>query len=225
MMQHPIRTRKSINRTTFFSHPLELFFTRAGIPPRHGGSEHAAPICDSMFWFEEYREFSAGHGDYYHRRESRLIQAVMPTEHEDVWSKFVDSPQEDGLEQALQETHLPEPLNDEVRTVTWRVIFEADKELGYEDLIAVLVDLSDQNAPNQAIVISRSVTEAKREYLEELQKAEILENFTVDSPVPFSIEKVLAKLKHLNTERVPGAREGVSKASSMGSSADSLPGK
>jgi uncharacterized protein len=78
--------------------------------------------------------------------------------------------------------------------------------LAYEDMVAMLVDRSDQNAPNQAMLISREVTAAKRKYLEAGHHEDILANFTVDSPVPYSLDEVNAALIGLNTEMVEGTR-------------------
>ena len=58
------------------------------------------------------------------------------------------------------------------------------------------------------MLISRTVNEAKRDYLENIGEKEIINTYTVDSPVPYSLVDVLAKLKELNVEMVPGAREG-----------------
>jgi hypothetical protein len=77
--------------------------------------------------------------------------------------------------------------------------------LGYEALVAMFVDRSDQNAPNQSMVMTRSITEAKQASLVDPKHKEILDNFTIDSPVPFAIDAVLANLNALNTQMVPGA--------------------
>jgi DNA helicase HerA-like ATPase len=84
--------------------------------------------------------------------------------------------------------------------------------LGYEAMVSLFVDRSDQNAPNQAMVMSRCILEAKRAFLEAGGHADILQNFTVDSPVPFDIDAVVAELERLDTERVPGARANSDKA-------------
>ena len=77
--------------------------------------------------------------------------------------------------------------------------------LTYEEMLAMLLDRSDQNAPNQAMVFNREVTESKRAYLEGAGKHDVLANFTVDSPVPYNIKDVLAKLVERDTEMVPGS--------------------
>ena len=78
--------------------------------------------------------------------------------------------------------------------------------LGYEALVSMFVDRSDQNAPNQTMVMTRSITDAKKATLEPPEYAEILANFTIDSPVPFDIGYVLGELNRLDKERVPDAR-------------------
>lgn len=78
--------------------------------------------------------------------------------------------------------------------------------LGYEAMISMFVDRSDQNAPNQAMLMSRTVTEAKRTFLTDGKHQDVLDNFTIDSPVPFDIDGVVAELNRLNTEMVPGAK-------------------
>lgn len=84
--------------------------------------------------------------------------------------------------------------------------------LGYEAMVSLFVVRSDQNAPNQAMVMANSITDTKREYLTEGKYSEILANFTVDSPIPFPLDEVHDRLKFLDTERVEGAKAGTTKA-------------
>lgn len=77
--------------------------------------------------------------------------------------------------------------------------------LSYEALVSMLVDRSDQNAPNQAMIMARSIITAKQKMLEAEKQVEILENFTIDSPVPFDIGDIQASLEHINTEMVRGS--------------------
>ncbi|MEJ8676942.1 ATP-binding protein [Chromobacterium amazonense] len=95
--------------------------------------------------------------------------------------------------------------------LTQGVLFLPYWLLGYEALTSMFVDRSDQNAPNQAMVMSRAILNAKRAYLEAGDKAEVLANFTIDSPVPFNLEAVLGELRELNEQMVPGARAGAEK--------------
>lgn len=78
--------------------------------------------------------------------------------------------------------------------------------LNYEKLITMLVDRSDQNAPNQAMLLSRTIVDAKKKYLTENKKDDVLKKFTIDSPIPFSIHDVLKNLDDLNKEMVQGTR-------------------
>lgn len=78
--------------------------------------------------------------------------------------------------------------------------------LGYEALMSLFVDRSDQNAPNQSMLMTRCVINAKRNALHADEHADILTNFTIDSPVPFSISQVRDDLDGLNTEMVSGTR-------------------
>ncbi len=84
--------------------------------------------------------------------------------------------------------------------------------LSYEALVSLFVDRSDQNAPNQAMLMAREVNSAKTKYLEEGGYRDILDNFTVDSPVPFDLTSLIHELNAINVERIPGARAGSDKA-------------
>ena len=77
--------------------------------------------------------------------------------------------------------------------------------LGYEALVSMFVDRSDQNAPNQSMLMTRTITQTKRNALNPHEHSEILKNFTIDSPVPFAIQDVLDELTRIDTEMVPGA--------------------
>ena len=78
--------------------------------------------------------------------------------------------------------------------------------LGYEAMTSIFVDRSDQNAPNQTMLMSRTITDAKRTFLEVGQHKDILDNFTIDSPVPFDLAWVTEELERLNQEMVDGSR-------------------
>ena len=83
--------------------------------------------------------------------------------------------------------------------------------LSYEALVSMFVDRTDANAPNQAMLVSRSIVEAKTTFLSSGTHKDVLANFTIDSPVPFNIDAVLKKLDDLNKEMVPGAKAGTEK--------------
>jgi len=84
--------------------------------------------------------------------------------------------------------------------------------LSYEALVSLFVDRSDQNAPNQAMIIAREVNASKTKYLQDDGHQDVLDNFTIDSPVPFDLRLLLARLNEINVERVPGANANKDKA-------------
>ena len=69
-----------------------------------------------------------------------------------------------------------------------------------------MLDRSDNNAPNQAMMFSSAVIEGKKQFLIDADKAEMEANITLDSPVPYSLDNLLETLKAKDTEMVPGAR-------------------
>ncbi len=83
--------------------------------------------------------------------------------------------------------------------------------LAYEAITSIFVDRSDQNAPNQAMLMSRTVVHMKRAFLTDCSQPDLLENFTIDSPVPFDMNALLSELNRLNSEMVPGAKAGSEK--------------
>ena len=83
--------------------------------------------------------------------------------------------------------------------------------LSYEALVSMFVDRSDQNAPNQAMIMAREINHAKQTYLEENGQQDVLKHFTVDSPVPFKLDVLMGRLNDINVEMVPGAKAGTEK--------------
>lgn len=84
--------------------------------------------------------------------------------------------------------------------------------LSYEEMLAMLLDRSDSNAPNQAMLFSKIVFEEKLAFLDSIGDTEFKDTITIDSPIPYKIENVVSKLKALDEERVAGARAGSDKA-------------
>jgi DNA helicase HerA-like ATPase len=83
--------------------------------------------------------------------------------------------------------------------------------LNQEEMLALLLDRSDTNAPNQASRLSTHVRELKREMLEKEGKTEIAGTFTVDSPVPYELDALLERLHKDDEEIVEGAKAGTTK--------------
>jgi uncharacterized protein len=78
--------------------------------------------------------------------------------------------------------------------------------LNAEELQAMFIDRSEFSAHNQVMAFQDIVVAGKKKQLESLKKTNVLNAFTLDSPVPFSIENVIAELKRMNEEMVQGSR-------------------
>jgi len=78
--------------------------------------------------------------------------------------------------------------------------------LNFEEMQEMFIDRSEFSAHNQVMVFQDAVSEAKKRSLEKEDKIEILKSFTIDSPVPFSLDEVTQEIKNLNEEMVQGQR-------------------
>ena len=83
--------------------------------------------------------------------------------------------------------------------------------LTYEEMISMMIDRSDNNAPNQAMIFSRTVYKCKKDYLISVGKSDIVDDITIDSPTPYDIKTLLDELNAINSEVVPGAKAGFTK--------------
>lgn len=83
--------------------------------------------------------------------------------------------------------------------------------LTYEEMLAMLLDRSDSNAPNQAMIFSKAVFAEKKKFLEDNKHDSLRGLITIDSPIPYKLDDVLAKLTQLDNEMVPGATAGKEK--------------
>jgi len=81
--------------------------------------------------------------------------------------------------------------------------------LTYEEMQALLLDRSDQNAPNQAMLLSKEIISHKEEIV---KNTDLCGKITLDSPIPYKLRSVLKHLTDLDEERVPGAKQGTDKA-------------
>lgn len=84
--------------------------------------------------------------------------------------------------------------------------------LNREEMLAMILDRSDDNAPNQATRFTEHVRALKEKTLLDLGKADVLPTFTVDSPVPYAATNLIDLLNTDNSQRVEGARAGTDKA-------------
>lgn len=83
--------------------------------------------------------------------------------------------------------------------------------LNQEEMLALLLERGDQNAPNQASHFASIVRELKGQTAEAAGATEVAATFTVDSPIPYSIDELLKRLRADDTERLPSTQKGKDK--------------
>lgn len=76
--------------------------------------------------------------------------------------------------------------------------------LNREEMLSMILDRSDQNAPNQASRFTTHVRGLKDEALTKAGRTETKATFTVDSPIPYKLEELLARLNTDNTAKGVG---------------------
>lgn len=77
--------------------------------------------------------------------------------------------------------------------------------LNREEMLSMLLDRSDDNAPNQAMRFTSLVADRKRESLEKKNLKDVLATFTVDSPIPFDLHSLVNALREDDQAMVPGS--------------------
>ena len=90
------------------------------------------------------------------------------------------------------------PTDLDTQTASPNILYLPYWLLNYEALRTLLVERSDQNAPNQSMLISRLVREAKETFIKDARREDLLPGFTVDSPIPFDLKWVLDGLVEHN---------------------------
>lgn len=78
--------------------------------------------------------------------------------------------------------------------------------LNSEEIQSLFVDRSEFSAHNQVVIVQDAITEQKKAFLQTNGRTDLLQSFTLDSPIPYSLNNVIGKLKHLNEEKVDGSR-------------------
>jgi hypothetical protein len=80
--------------------------------------------------------------------------------------------------------------------------------LNRDEMVSMLIDRSDQNAPNQVSRFTSHVRDLKAATLNAEGKTDVLATFTVDSPVPYKLQDLIGLLDKDDTERVATERTG-----------------
>jgi len=102
--------------------------------------------------------------------------------------------------------HLRIPGPDDLGTASPELLYLPYWLMNCEELTAMFVESSEFTAHNQTLVFQDTVFAEKKKLLEIEKKTEVLNSFTIDSPVPFDLGIVVAEIRRLNEEMVQGAR-------------------
>ncbi len=76
--------------------------------------------------------------------------------------------------------------------------------LNRDEMLSMILDRTDQNAPNQASRFTLHVKSLKQETLEREKKDDVKRTFTVDSPIPYEMDKLVDLLVEDNTKKGMG---------------------
>lgn len=78
--------------------------------------------------------------------------------------------------------------------------------LTYEEMLSFMLDRSDSNAPNQAMMFSNGVIDGKRSFLKSIGQDDMSASITLDSPIPYDLDELLNFLNEKDIEMVEGTR-------------------
>jgi DNA helicase HerA-like ATPase len=76
--------------------------------------------------------------------------------------------------------------------------------LNREEMLSMILDRSDQNAPNHAARFTGHVRDLKALTLQTEKRHDIEASFTVDSPIPYKLEELVARLENDDTAKGVG---------------------
>ncbi len=86
------------------------------------------------------------------------------------------------------------------------VIFLPYWLLNRDEMLSMILDRSDQNAPNQASRFTKHVRELKDGTLQTEKMEDTRRTFTVDSPIPYDINELVARIEDDDTRKGVGAK-------------------
>lgn len=101
------------------------------------------------------------------------------------------------------------PGPDEVDVNDESLLFLPYWLLNTDELQSLFIDRSEFTAHNQVMAFQDSIIEKKRDSLVKAGNQEILDAFTLDSPIPFRIEDIIQHLEFLNQQMIPGKTKEV----------------
>jgi hypothetical protein len=83
--------------------------------------------------------------------------------------------------------------------------------LNREEMLSMILDRSDQNAPNQASRFTLHTRALKSAKLDAERKQDVKATFTVDSPIPYELSALIGLLKEDDTSKGVGVKGGAVK--------------
>lgn len=83
--------------------------------------------------------------------------------------------------------------------------------LTYEEMMSMMLDRGDNNAPNQAMLFSKTVLQKKKEFLSNNGLEKMVDDITIDSPIPYEMDKLIDQFVFYNEEMVDGAKANTKK--------------
>jgi hypothetical protein len=86
------------------------------------------------------------------------------------------------------------------------VIFLPYWLLNRDEMLSMILDRSDQNAPNQASRFTTHVKNLKGEILKREKQTDVQSTYTVDSPIPYDLHELVRLIDEDDNEMVEGAR-------------------
>lgn len=78
--------------------------------------------------------------------------------------------------------------------------------LTYEEMMSMMLDRGDNNAPNQAMLFSKTVLEKKKDFLSSNGIESIVDDITIDSPIPYEMNLLIKQFYDYNMEMVDGSK-------------------
>lgn len=142
---------------------------------------------------------------------ARIIEQMAALKHAngilfDIHGEYsTDSFKRDGIMQLKIATPSDLSVTDKLKSGILMVPYWL---LNYEEMQALLLDRSDQNAPNQAMLFSREVLSEKEKTVTGTMYDKVI---TVDSPIAYDLQPLVKRFESLDTEMVPGAKVGTEK--------------
>lgn len=74
--------------------------------------------------------------------------------------------------------------------------------MNFDEIQSIVIDNNEQSAPNQSMAVLESVIELKRATLGGIGQKDVEESFTVNSPIPYKMDGLLALLRQKNEEEI-----------------------